>query len=214
MPEEKIVLHRQEVSPFMTNCYLVVCAATREAVLIDPGGDPELIEMMISKAGDPRIAMIVNTHAHVDHASAVFEMQESHKAPFHLHPDDAFWLDLLVATAASYGMDGVTQPRVDADLADGQEIQLGELTLRIIHTPGHSPGGVCIAVEDQLICGDTLFAGSIGRTDLPGGSHQVLLTSIRTKLLDNLDDKTVIHPGHGPSSTLGRERVSNPYLTG
>jgi hydroxyacylglutathione hydrolase len=209
-----MILRRQEVSPFMTNCYLVSCTATNEAALIDPGGDPELIEMMINEAGNPRITMIVNTHAHVDHASAVFEMQESHKAPFHLHPDDGFLLDHLETQAAIYGMDGVTRPRVDADLADGQEIPLGELTLRIIHTPGHSPGGVCIAVEDQLICGDTLFAGSIGRTDLPGGSTEVLLDSIRSKLLDNLDDNTVIHPGHGPASTLGRERVSNPFLTG
>ncbi len=214
MPEDKMILHRQEVSPFMTNCYLVGCAVTREAALVDPGGDPELIEMMISKAGDPRITMIINTHAHVDHVSAVHDMQKHYKAPFHLHPDDAFLLEHLESQAAAYGMDGVKRPRVEADLRDGQQIPLGELTLRIIHTPGHSPGGVCIAVEDELFCGDTLFAGSIGRTDLPGGSYEVLLTSIRVKLLGALDDRTMVHPGHGPSSTLGRERVSNPFLTG
>lgn len=209
-----MILLRQEVSPFMTNCYLLGCTATREAALIDPGGDQELIEMMIGKAGNPRIAMIINTHAHVDHVSAVYEMQQIHKAPFHLHPEDAFLLEHLETQAASFGMDGVKRPRVEADLHDGQEIRLGQLTLRIIHTPGHSPGGVCIAVEDQLFCGDTLFAGSIGRTDLPGGSYEVLLTSIRAKLLDALDDQTVIHPGHGPVSTLGQERISNPFLTG
>jgi len=209
-----MILRRQEVSPFMTNCYLLACTATREAALIDPGGDPELIEMMISEAGAPRIAMIVNTHAHVDHVSAVHDMQQQHKAPFHLHPDDAFLLEHLEAQAAAYGMEGVKRPRVEADLGEGQHIQLGRLTLRIIHTPGHSPGGVCIAVEDQLFCGDTLFAGSIGRTDLPGGSYDVLLDSIRSKLLDNFDNGTVIHPGHGPSSTLGRERMTNPFLTG
>lgn len=198
----------------MTNCYLVVCAVTREAALVDPGGDPELIEMMISKAGDPRITMIINTHAHVDHVSAVYDMQERYKAPFHLHPDDTFLLAHLESQAAAYGMDGVKHPRVEAELRDGQQIQLGELTLKIIHTPGHSPGGISIAVEDHLFCGDTLFAGSIGRTDLPGGSYEVLLTSIRVKLLDALDDRTVIHPGHGPASTLGRERVSNPFLIG
>lgn len=214
MPEEKLILRRQEVSPFMTNCYLVGCAATREAALVDPGGDPELIEMMVREAGNPRIAMIVNTHAHVDHVSAVHEMQQQYKAPFHLHPDDAFLLDHLESQAASFGMEGVTRPRVDADLADGQTLSLGELTLTIIHTPGHSPGGVCISVEDQIFCGDTLFAGSIGRTDLPGGSYEVLLASIRGRLLEAFDDATTVHPGHGPSTTLGRERISNPFLLG
>ena len=214
MPEENLILRRQEVSPFMTNCYLLVCAATREAALVDPGGDPELIEMMISEAGGPKITKIVNTHAHVDHASAVHDMKEAHGVPFHLHPDDGFLLEHIVATARGYGMEGVVQPKVEHELADGQSIELGELSLKIIHTPGHSPGGVCIAVENQLICGDTLFAGSIGRTDLPGGSYEVLLTSIHTRLLGELPDDTVIHPGHGPASTLGRERVSNPFLTG
>ncbi len=214
MPEQKLILGRQEVSPFMTNCYLVGCAATREAALIDPGGDPELVEMMIQKAGSPKVTMILNTHAHVDHASAVHDVQQKHQVPFHLHPDDAFLLDNLELQAAGYGMDGVTRPTVDGELADGQKIALGQLTLEIIHTPGHSPGGVCIKVEDQLFCGDTLFAGSIGRTDLPGGSYEVLLTSIRVKLLDQLDDATVIHPGHGPASSLGHERISNPFLTG
>ena len=214
MPEKRLSVHRQEVSPFMTNCYLICCTATREAALVDPGGDPELIEMMIREAGSPRITMIVNTHAHVDHASAVYEVQQEFKAPFHLHPDDAFLLEHLEAQAAAYGMEGVRRPRVEGDLFDGQQLRLGELTLKIIHTPGHSPGGVCIAVEDQLFCGDTLFAGSIGRTDLPGGSYEVLLASIRRKLLDGMADSTVIHPGHGPSSTLGRERMSNPFLVG
>jgi glyoxylase-like metal-dependent hydrolase (beta-lactamase superfamily II) len=214
VPEEKLILRRQEVSPFMTNCYLLVCTATREAAIVDPGGDPELIEMMIGEAGNPKISMIVNTHAHVDHASAVHDMQQTHGAPFHLHPDDGFLLEHIENTARGYGMEGVVRPRLDHELADGQKIALGDLTLEIIHTPGHSPGGVCIAVEGQLICGDTLFAGSIGRTDLPGGSYEVLLTSIHTRLLGALPDDTVIHPGHGPASSLGRERVSNPFLVG
>jgi len=214
VPEEKLIVRRQEVSPFMTNCYLLVCAATREAALVDPGGDPELIEMMIGEAGNPKITMILNTHAHVDHASAVHDMQQAHKAAFHLHEDDAFLLEHLEAQATGYGMEGVVRPRVDGHLSDGQQIRLGELTLEIIHTPGHSPGGVCILVEDQLICGDTLFAGSIGRTDLPGGSYEVLLTSIHSRLLSALPDQTVIHPGHGPTSSLGRERISNPFLVG
>jgi hydroxyacylglutathione hydrolase len=212
MTNERIILGRVEVSPFVTNCYLLGCRRTGEALLIDPGGDPELIEAMVREAGLSGVRAIVNTHGHIDHVGAVGEFQRRWDIPFHLHPADSFLLQNLPAQAAAFGLEGVEVPRLDHPLADGERLELGDLRLEVIHTPGHTPGGVSLLVDHLLFTGDTLFAGSIGRTDLPGGSYPTLLDSIRRRLLEPLAGDTVVLPGHGPQTTLAEERSSNPFL--
>ena len=206
------------VGPFFKNGFVVACEDTREAVLIDPGD--EVGELLaFAKQQSLVIRYILLTHAHVDHISGVAEAKRALAAPIYLHRDDLFLYERLVEMGAMFGMKVAPAPSVDAFYAPRQTIQFGALEAVPHHTPGHCPGGVCLEIRQRgtigkdLFVGDTLFAGSIGRTDLPGGDLPTLLASIRNVLFAFGDDARV-HPGHGPSTTIGQERRTNPFLLG
>ncbi|MBI4446418.1 MAG: MBL fold metallo-hydrolase [Acidobacteria bacterium] len=206
-----ILIERSAVEPFYKNGYVLACAQTRQAAIIDPGDEaPHLIQWIESEKMTP--IAILNTHAHMDHISGVKTVREKWNIPIYLHPDDEFLYVQLEQQARWFGFDYKPAPRLDRYLTEGQELEVGLLRLRVHHTPGHSPGGVSLQVDDHVFCGDVIFAGSIGRTDLPGGSYETLIRSIREKLLP-LGDHCILHPGHGPDTTVGRERTTNPFLT-
>jgi hydroxyacylglutathione hydrolase len=197
--------------PFMKNGFVLADEETREGVIIDPGDEvDELLEVV--RARRLTIAYILLTHAHVDHVTGVDAARAATGAPVGLHPDDREMYDLVVQQGQMFGFHA-EQPRpVDFFYSGNRAYTFGRHEIHVHHTPGHSPGGVCLQVDDTLlIVGDTLFAGSIGRTDLPGGDLDVLLHSIRTVLFA-FDDHTIVWPGHGPQTTIGHERRTNPFL--
>jgi hydroxyacylglutathione hydrolase len=199
------------VSPFATNCYLVSDAATRDALVIDPGADAATI-IQAAQEDDLIVRGIVNTHGHADHIAANRAVKDEFDCPIMIHELDAPYLTDADLNLSSYiGQSGPLSPTADRLLEEGDGVMVGELLFRVIHTPGHTPGGICLIVDDVLFSGDTLFAGSIGRTDFPGGSHRALIESIRAKLLV-LPENTAVYPGHGPSTTIAIERSSNPWL--
>jgi glyoxylase-like metal-dependent hydrolase (beta-lactamase superfamily II) len=211
-----MIIESRAVPPFMKNGFVVGCHETREAILIDPGDEvADLLSVIAAHA--LTVQHILLTHAHVDHITGVGAATKALGARVHLHHDDLFLYDLAVESGAMFGLRVERQPPVDVYYTPGQVIAFGTLEARPHHTPGHSPGGVCLQIGQKgepgkdLFVGDTLFAGSIGRTDLPGGDYETLLGSIRTVLFAFGDDATV-HPGHGPDTTIGRERSTNPFL--
>ena len=207
MPLTHRVLH---LGPLDNNTYLIVDVATRETAVVDVGFEPEAAIDAV-RAADLRVRYLLNTHGHYDHVAGMREVQEAVGGEYWLHPADRPLLDRLSDQGAVFGFPPATAPRVVHDLADGQRLPLGEESLEVIHTPGHSPGGVCFRWGDWLWVGDTLFAGSVGRTDLPGGSFEELERSIRTRLFP-LGDALQAFTGHGPATTLGRERHGNPFV--
>ncbi len=207
MPLEHATLH---LGPLDNNTYLLTDAATRETAVIDVGFEPEAVLRELESRG-LRPRYLLNTHAHYDHVCGMRAVQDAVGGEYWLHPADRPLLDHLSEQGAAFGFPPAEPPRDVHDLADGQRIALGTLVLEVIHTPGHSPGGVTFRYRDDLWVGDTLFAGSIGRTDLPGGSFEILERAIRTRLFP-LGDELRAHPGHGPWTTLGRERRDNPFV--
>ena len=205
-------IHSFTIGPLETNAYLVVDEGTRQALLIDPGLESEEIYDFILQEGLD-LSAIVNTHGHFDHVcgSAFFKAKTG--KPVLLHRDDVAMMSQAAEQALSYGFQVPTPPEPDRLLTEGDEVVVGESRFQVLHTPGHTPGGICLYEEGVVFVGDTLFAGSIGRTDMPGGSYEVLLSSIRDKLL-SLPDETAVYPGHGPPTTIGEERAHNPFLTG
>jgi glyoxylase-like metal-dependent hydrolase (beta-lactamase superfamily II) len=197
---------------FVQNCYLVADAATGDAVMIDPGEEAERFLAELARRGW-RLSAIWLTHAHIDHVLGVGRVQAATGAPILLHPDDRDQYDALPQVAAMFGMRAEPAPAPNGTLAHGGTVRVGRHAFEVRHTPGHSPGSVSFVGEGRVFGGDVLFAGSVGRTDLPGGSMPVLLESIRTRLLD-LPDDTIVHSGHGPDTTIGAERRTNPFLTG
>jgi hydroxyacylglutathione hydrolase len=201
------------VTPFQQNCTLLWCEATKRAVVIDPGGDLADIERAIAEA-DVAVDKIWLTHGHVDHVGAAAELKKrlnvSIEGP---HRDDLFLLQEVEETARAFGLSNVSNVTPDRWLEDGDKVEVGELTFDVLHCPGHSPGSVAYFNREErlAIVGDVLFAGSIGRTDFPGGDSRQLLASITDKLLPLGDDVAIIS-GHGPTTTIGRERTSNPFL--
>ena len=199
------------VGALATNCYIVGCEKTKQAAVIDPGDEADRILAAVREAG-LKVTHVLLTHAHFDHIGAADEVVKTSGAPLALHPGD---LPVLQAGGGALFFDFQPPPipAAVASLAAGQEIGVGELTLRVLHTPGHSPGHVTFyaPAEGALFDGDVLFAGGIGRTDMPGGSFEVLMRSIGEQLM-TLPDDTVVYPGHGPATTIGRERRSNPWL--
>ena len=202
--------------PFFKNGFLVTCEETRETVFIDPGDE---VDDLLDHARESglKITMILLTHAHVDHVSGVARAKAALQVPIWLHRDDLFLYDDAVAHGRMFGLRVEAPPPVDLFYESAQTLTFGRYTVEVRHTPGHCPGGVCLAIGRtgeagrELFVGDTLFAGSIGRTDLPGGNHEQLIRSIREQLLV-YPDETIVHSGHGPDTTIGEERESNPYL--
>lgn len=201
------------VGPLQTNCYILACKKSKEAIVIDPGGEKE-VEIIINdlKENNLNLRYIINTHGHIDHILGNKLLKESTQASLLIHQLDADSLlqEINEKFSIFLGKE-VSSPSPDRFLVDGEEINLGSLKLKVIHTPGHTPGGISLLVKEVIFTGDSLFAGGIGRTDLPGGSYFDLLNSIKERLLV-LDDAITIYPGHGPASTIGWERKNNPFL--
>jgi len=213
-----MILESRAVGPFMKNGFIVGCEETREAVLIDPGDEVRSL-LAVVKRQKLDVRHILLTHAHVDHVTGVAAAKKALGAPVYLHRDDLFLYEHAVESGAMFGLQVEPQPPIDVYYTPGQTIRFGTFEARPHHTPGHCPGGVCLQVGKQgevgseLFVGDTLFAGSIGRTDLPGGDYATLIWSIRSVLFAFGDD-AVVHPGHGPDTTIGHERRTNPFLAG
>jgi glyoxylase-like metal-dependent hydrolase (beta-lactamase superfamily II) len=204
-----MILEVRACAPFYKNGFVVGCGRTREAVLIDPGD--EVGELLASvRDHDLVVEHILLTHAHLDHISGVDTAKDALHAPVHLHRDDLFLYERAVEQGRMFGFTVRPQPPIDA-FYDTTPIRFGDYEVRVHHTPGHCPGGVCLQIDEHLFVGDTLFAGSIGRTDLPGGDYGVLMRSIAGVLLP-LGDAAIVHPGHGPGTTIGRERTTNPFV--
>nr|CRH07777.1 putative metallo-beta-lactamase superfamily protein [Candidatus Magnetococcus massalia] len=201
-----------ETGPLQVNCHLLASADGEDAILIDPGGDAGDILRHLTRIG-LKVAHIVNTHGHFDHIGAVTDLQRASNCKFWLHPEDQFLVDNAANHAARWGLPFGDKPKVEGHLKDGETLSLCGIDIEVIHTPGHTPGGCCLRWGDEIAVGDTLFAGGIGRTDLPGGDHNTLIKSIKDRLF-TLQDEVVCHPGHGPSTTIGHERMSNPFLAG
>jgi len=205
-----MILEYLTVGPFQENSYILADSDSGEGILIDPGHDPEAILDRVAELGI-RITAIVNTHAHIDHVGGVPEIQRQLKIPFRLHAADRPLLKALPQQAAMYGLPPLQVPEVESYLKGGDRFTVGTLEVEIIETPGHSPGSITLKVGDDLIAGDVLFAGSIGRTDLYGGDFGILKSSIRDALFP-LGDHCRVWPGHGPETTIGEERRTNPFV--
>ena len=205
-----MLLMRLVVGPLQVNCFIVADEKTKEAVVIDPGDDAQEI-IKIIKEKDLKVKYIVNTHGHFDHIGANKAIKDISGAEILIHEDDAVVLASAPRHSAAFGMPSVSSPPADRYIKHGEVISAGEVALKVLHTPGHSPGGICLLEEGMVFTGDALFAGSIGRTDFPGGDLMTLLRSIKTNLMV-LPDETKVFSGHGPASTIGDERRENPFL--
>lgn len=202
----------QALGPFAANCYIIACEETKAAAVVDPGMPDAWIKRTLEEH-QLKAALILLTHGHVDHIGGVSWVKSFTRAPLMAHEGDLPLLsDARLNGSARFGIP-ITTPAPDRLLKDGETIPLGNLYLWVLHTPGHSSGGICFYTPGHLIAGDTLFAGSIGRTDLPGGDYETLVGGIRTKLLV-LPAETVVYPGHGETTTIGDEAEYNPFLTG
>ena len=201
------------VTPFQQNCTLVWCTKTKKAAFIDPGADAEKLIQLAQSRG-LTLEKIWVTHGHLDHCGGAAELRERTGLPIEgPHPDDAFWIDQIETSAPEWGMRGARGFTPDRWLADGDEVELGEARFEVLHCPGHTPGHVVFFHRQARFAqvGDVLFKGSIGRTDFPRGNHQQLLDSITGKLWPLGDDVQFV-PGHGPMSSFGEERRSNPFV--
>lgn len=205
------IFDHQVVGPLGCNCFIVGDPVTKRAIVIDPGGDAQsIVSTLVDK--ELTVTAIVATHAHFDHLVAAGELREQTGAPFYMHDFDKPLLDWYEESARMFlGIELGSPPAVDTRAAEGDVLKAGDVELHVIHTPGHSPGSISLIAPEAVFSGDTLFAGSIGRSDLPGGDGETLLGVISSKLL-TLDDAVAVFPGHGPATTIGEERRSNPFV--
>ena len=200
------------VNNFAVNCYVVGYPDTREAMVVDPGGNAEGI-LNVVESNDLKVVCIVNTHGHIDHIMANREVKDQTGAPLRIHGDDAKMLEHAGQQSMQMLGTEITSPEADSFLVDGETFQVGGIDVEVIHTPGHSPGSVCLKAGKRLMTGDTLFAQSIGRTDIRGGDMRTLMRSLMEKVM-TLDDDTEVFPGHGPASNIGLEKKWNPFVNG
>ena len=212
-----MIIHQMPLGPIQANCFILGCEETRKAVVIDPGDDADRI--LATLAGDQlTVEHIINTHGHFDHVGANKRLNDVTGAGILIHSADAPMLNQLSSSAAAWGMRAENSPAADRLLEDGDTITFGTHTMSVLHTPGHTPGGICLYMEyvndgsphKAVFVGDTLFAGSIGRTDFPGGNFETLINSIRTKLF-SLDEDVKVYPGHMGNTSIGIEKQSNPF---
>ena len=209
-----MIIKMLTVGALYTNCYIVGCAETKEALIMDPGFDREVEAQRILREVDQRdlqVRYIVNTHGHPDHTSGNGVIKKATGAPILIHEYDAQMLTEAGKSLARLFGFRTESPPADKMLHDGDVIQIGGVTLRVLHTPGHSRGSVSLLGDDVVFTGDTLFAGSIGRYDLPGGSLKEIMRSLKNRLA-RLPDHVKVYPGHGPASTIGEEKKNNPFL--
>ena len=214
MPSIEII--RRETGPFRVNTYIVACPRTREAVIVDPAG---YTEDLLGVIRDRRLVMtrILNTHGHSDHVFSNREFKKAYAIPTCMHRDDNRFFQDPGVREATLRETGLPSPDpADVELVDGDVVSLGDFSISVIHTPGHTPGSVCYLVDGRLLTGDTLFVGDVGRTDLPGGNLDTLIHSLATRII-TLNPDTVVHPGHDygitTETTIGREMEENPYIT-
>ena len=210
-----MILEVVPVSMFASNCIIIGDETTKDAIVVDPGDEADKIISLLDKHG-LHCRLIVLTHAHIDHAGGTAALHKKTGAKVVLHEKDAFLFENLKMQANMFNLPYVPEScSFEASLQEGEKIQWGNLTADILHTPGHSPGSVTLSLshdgKSYLICGDTLFMGSIGRTDIWGGNHEEIMASIKNKLL-KFPDETIVVPGHGPTTTIGREKTSNPFI--
>ena len=203
-----LLVRRIENGQFAQNCWLLADPDAGEAVIVDPG---EEWERILAEAGEYKVTGIWLTHAHVDHVLGVGGVREATGAPIYLHPADRMLYDRAPQQGLMFGVHAGPMPQPDHELAPGDEMTVGRHRFTVRHAPGHSPGHVVFVGDGVVVAGDVLFQGSVGRTDLPGGDTETLMRSIREELL-TLPDETVVLSGHGPETTIGRERASNPFL--
>jgi glyoxylase-like metal-dependent hydrolase (beta-lactamase superfamily II) len=205
-----VILQLLVVGPIQSNCYIVGCERTKEAAVIDPGGDGDKILLALARH-NLRCVYIVNTHGHFDHSAGNKHLKEVTGAQLVIHRADA---PMIMHQSASGGMWNIkveNSPPPDRYVEEGDFITFGDISLKVLHTPGHSKGGISLVTDNVVFVGDTLFAGSIGRTDFPGGDHEGLIRNVREKIFP-LGDDVIVYPGHGPKTTVGRERRANPFF--
>jgi len=205
-----MIFEAMTVGSYMSNCYIVGSDKTKEAAIIDPGAEFLRIDSKIIELGvTPK--MIILTHAHGDHIGAVLELIDKYNIPVYIHEDDAEALvdSSINLTKVLFRKEVTINP--DVKLKDGDKIMLSDLEFEIIHTPGHTPGGICIKVQNIMMTGDTLFNKSIGRTDFPGGSFDQIISSIKDKIF-KYDDDTIVYPGHNSPTTIKSEKMGNPFV--
>ena len=198
------------VGPIMANCFVLGCEKTAEAAVIDPGDEPDRI---LATLTDHNLTakLIINTHGHFDHVGANRKLKEATGAPILIHALDTPMLSQLASSAAAWGMVAENSPPPDREIEDGDQVNFGDITLAVLHTPGHTPGGISLYTDTEVFVGDTLFAGSIGRTDFAGGSFETLKNSIQQKLF-TLNEDLVVYPGHNNPTTIGTEKRTNPFV--
>lgn len=209
-----MILEYLTVGPFQENCYVVGDEDSGVGALIDPGDEAARIALAVEQT-NLEIASIIVTHAHIDHVGAVAALVDEYSCPVLMHAEAEQMLAQLPTQAIMMGLRFGKVPAVDRHVEDGEVIEVGSLRLRSLYTPGHAPGHLAFYLEEQeaVLSGDALFAGSVGRVDLPGGSMEVLMRSIEERLM-TLPDQTTVYPGHGPTTTVGEERRHNPFLGG
>lgn len=199
------------VGPLACNCYVVGDDVTSQAIVIDPGDDADAIAASLA-ARELSVTAIVATHAHFDHVLAAERLRALTGAPFHLHGDDLPLLEWMQESVRMFlGAESGPPPEVDTGAREGDVVAAGTVRLEVVHTPGHSPGSISLVSDEAVFSGDTLFAGSVGRTDLPGGDTKSLVDAVRSKLFA-LPGDLPVYPGHGPATTLDAERASNPFV--
>jgi len=209
-----MILEMLTVGPFQENSYIIGDEDSGAGVVVDPGDEAARIALAVEQT-DLEVGSIIVTHAHIDHVGAVAALADEYACPVLMHAESEPMLKQLPTQAMMMGLKFGKVPAVDRHISDGEVLEVGKLRLRSLYTPGHAPGHLAFYIEDEgvVLSGDALFAGSVGRVDLPGGSMEVLMRSIEERLL-TLPDETWVYPGHGPRTSIGNERTSNPFLQG